>query len=119
MAALPRSPHRPALSGDRNQCPTCLELFNSGTSFDVHRTGAYGRTDVSGKYIPPTRRCLSSEEMRARGMSRNARGFWITRIREMDAEGSGGTADTTPTTNAADLPLRTAGKGIFEPEVSK
>lgn len=114
MAAIRRSPIRPALSGDRNQCPTCLELFNSVTAFDAHRTGAYGRTDPSGTYVAPTRRCLSSDEMRARGMSRNARGFWITRVREIAAERSGGAADTTQSQNTADLPLRTAGKGTVD-----
>ncbi len=56
-------------TGDRCQCRTCAEYFNSTRAFDKHRTGTYAQ---------PPRRCLSPDEMRARGMSQNAAGFWIT-----------------------------------------
>ena len=114
MPALRRSQIRPHLAGDRNQCPGCLELFNSLTAFDAHRTGAFGRLATAGNYIPSTRRCLSEAEMVARGMSRNARGFWITRIRA--AFEPRRYLDTTHAENAADSPLRTAAIGIVEPE---
>lgn len=56
------------LSGDRNQCCGCHEYFNSTFAFDKHRTGEFGKD----------RRCLTSDEMRAKGMSKNAAGFWIS-----------------------------------------
>lgn len=58
-----RSPVR--LSGDRNQCPTCGELFNRTSVFDKHRVGKYS-----------DRRCLTVEEMEAAGMFIGADGFW-------------------------------------------
>lgn len=56
------------LSGDRNQCAGCGEYFNSTFAFDKHRTGEFGKD----------RRCLTAEEMRAKGMDKNAAGFWIS-----------------------------------------
>lgn len=56
------------LSGDRNQCRGCGEFFNSTFAFDKHRTGDFGKN----------RRCLTPDEMRAKGMSKNAAGFWIS-----------------------------------------
>lgn len=57
------------LSGDRNQCPTCQEYFNSSSSFDYHRVGGYSPLN--------TRTCLTPSEMTSRGMSKNKDGFWI------------------------------------------
>jgi len=56
------------LTGDRNHCPSCQEYFNSSGTFDRHRTGSYD---------PPQRRCLSIQEMEAKGMSKNKSGYWI------------------------------------------
>jgi len=56
------------LSGDRNQCQTCKEYFNSSGAFDKHRVGEHGLN----------RRCRTREEMQAKGMSLNKDGFWIT-----------------------------------------
>lgn len=56
------------LSGDRNQCRGCGEFFNSSFAFDKHRTGSFGKD----------RRCLTAMEMSAKGMSKNAAGFWIS-----------------------------------------
>jgi hypothetical protein len=56
------------LTGDRNQCCGCGEYFNSTFAFDKHRTGDFGKD----------RRCLKADEMEAKGMSKNARGFWIS-----------------------------------------
>jgi hypothetical protein len=56
------------LTGNRNQCQSCKEYFNSNTAFDKHRTGDHGRN----------RRCRTPEEMIALGMSKNNAGFWIT-----------------------------------------
>jgi uncharacterized C2H2 Zn-finger protein len=61
------------LTGDRNECPGCGELFNSTSAFDRHRLGKHGI-----KEGPERRRCMSIEEIVARGMSKNAAGFWIT-----------------------------------------
>ena len=54
------------LRGNRNQCPTCNQYFNSNTSFDKHRTGAMG----------VNRRCRTTEEMLEVGMLILASGFW-------------------------------------------
>jgi hypothetical protein len=56
------------LTGDRNQCQGCKEFFNSTYAFDKHRHGTHGLD----------RRCLTSIEMKAKGMSTKADGFWIT-----------------------------------------
>lgn len=64
------------LSGDRNQCPTCGEYFNSTAAFEKHRIGEYGMG---------LRRCLSVEEMLCASMVISSQGFWITRA--FDAEG--------------------------------
>lgn len=55
------------LRGDRNQCPGCNRYFNSTGAFQKHRTGEYGKD----------RRCMTEEEMIAKGMSINSDGFWI------------------------------------------
>lgn len=56
------------LTGQRNQCRGCSQYFNSNTAFDKHRHGKVGHG----------RRCLTPEEMMAKGMSLNKAGFWIT-----------------------------------------
>lgn len=55
------------LTGARCRCPACGEHFNVVSTFDAHRTGGYD-----------ARRCLTSDEMTARGWLRNDAGFWIT-----------------------------------------
>lgn len=55
------------LRGDRNQCPTCCEYFNSSAAFEKHRAGEF-----------TARRCLTAEEMVGKGMDKNDAGFWIT-----------------------------------------
>ena len=55
------------LVGDQNQCPTCKEYFNSVHAFDKHRKGKHGID----------RHCLTIPEMLAKGMDKNAEGFWI------------------------------------------
>ena len=62
------------LSGDRNQCQGCREYFNSTHAFDKHRTGEHGKN----------RRCLTADEMEAKGMSKNSKGFWIGSVNPMD-----------------------------------
>lgn len=56
------------LTGNRNQCPSCHEYFNSLGAFDRHRTGYFGKN----------RQCRTTEGMLGAGMVKNADGFWIT-----------------------------------------
>lgn len=56
------------LGSQRNQCQGCKQYFNSNAAFDKHRTGKHG----------VNRRCMTSEEMKDKGMSINHAGFWIT-----------------------------------------
>ena len=56
------------LSGDRNQCPSCGEYFNSTYAFDKHRVGQHGID----------RRCLKIEQMLFIGMDKNSAGYWIS-----------------------------------------
>lgn len=58
------------LRGDRNQCPTCGEYFNSTRAFDKHRTGGFS---------PNTRRCLNTVEMSASGMVKNQADWWVSK----------------------------------------
>lgn len=51
----------------RNQCGGCRVFFNSVTAFDKHRIGEYG----------VDRRCMTVDEMTAKGMSVNEAGYWI------------------------------------------
>jgi hypothetical protein len=55
------------LSGDRNQCAGCKKYFNSTAAFDKHRTGQFG----------VDRRCKTTEEMIADGMSQRSDDFWV------------------------------------------
>ena len=61
------------VSGDRNQCAGCGELFNSSFAFDKHRTGEFGKD----------RRCMTVEEMKSKGMDINAAGYWVTSLNPM------------------------------------
>ena len=54
------------LSGDHCRCSTCREYFNSTSAFDRHRTGDYAG-----------RRCLTVDEMHAKGMVISATGWWL------------------------------------------
>jgi hypothetical protein len=61
----------PVLTGNRCQCTGCGDIFNSTSTFDRHGTGCFD--------VPGNRRCLSGDELIARGWSRNTAGFWIER----------------------------------------
>ena len=50
-------------------CTECHETFTGSSSGDKHRVG---------EFVPDTRRCLTSDEMRAKGMEQNARGQWTS-----------------------------------------
>lgn len=51
------------------RCCACGEYFKSPSSFDKHRITDQGE-----------RRCLTVSEMVSEGMSKNERGYWITRV---------------------------------------
>jgi len=55
------------LGGDHCECPACGEYFNSTYAFDTHRTGAW-----------TLRRCLTPDEMRAKGMAVSSTGWWLS-----------------------------------------
>lgn len=55
-----------ALRGDRNQCGSCNEYFNSTHAFEKHRHGDFGID----------RRCMTPFEMTERGMFVGGDGFW-------------------------------------------
>lgn len=54
-------------------CTACHQTFSGTTSGDMHRTGRHDTT-----VGPERRRCLASNEMRAKGMEQNDRGVWTT-----------------------------------------
>lgn len=54
-------------------CPSCHETFTGTTSGDMHRTGKH-HISVG----PDRRRCLTVEEMRAKGMKQNQHGYWTS-----------------------------------------
>ncbi len=57
----------------KSTCTGCQHVFNSIGVFDRHRIGEYQKTDGT----PSTRRCLTTEQMRAKGLLQNAKGWWI------------------------------------------
>ena len=56
------------LGSQRNQCPACREYFNSTSAFEKHRIGEFG----------VNRRCLTVDEMKAKGMKKNKDKFWVS-----------------------------------------
>jgi hypothetical protein len=73
-------------------CSACSAIFTCVSAFDMHRVGSFGEpiytASRSGKsrqvsgHTPHTRRCLTEAEMLAKGMARNDKGWWITRLSE-------------------------------------
>lgn len=59
-------------SGHRiEHCPACHQTFTGTSAGDKHRVG-----DHAVSRGPNRRRCLTPDEMRARGMGQNGRGQW-------------------------------------------
>jgi hypothetical protein len=54
----------------QSQCASCKQVFAGIRAFDAHRVGPYTRKQQK-------RRCLSSREMRLRGMAQNEQGWWM------------------------------------------
>lgn len=65
------------MTGNRCRCTACGEAFNSSSVFDRHRVGGWQGRGAD-------RRCLSPSEMRARGWTINAHGYWIERRQPRD-----------------------------------
>lgn len=67
------------LTGSRCRCGGCGEVFNSLSAFDAHRVGPYRQWWEP--VAAPDRRCLTAEQMAAKGMALNVRGYWVTETR--------------------------------------
>lgn len=52
----------------KSLCRGCHQMFTSLSAFDLHRTG---------KFENNKRRCLTEQEMLAKGMVQNAKGWWM------------------------------------------
>ena len=63
-----------------NLCDNCAKHFRSVSAFDRHRTGEYAKSGQRNG----TRRCMTTEEMQAKGMVQNVRGAWMAAPREDD-----------------------------------
>jgi hypothetical protein len=59
------------LTGHRCQCAACEKYFSRVSVFDKHRTGDYGKD----------RRCMTTEQMEAKGMRRTESGVWVGKAR--------------------------------------
>ncbi len=70
------------LTGNRCRCSACGEYFNSVSTFDRHRHGGWQGRGAD-------RRCLSPAELKARGWTLNAHGFWIVRRNAIASVGFG------------------------------
>lgn len=55
------------LTGHRCQCAACEKVFSRTSVFDKHRTGEYGKD----------RRCMTTEEMQAKGFTLTSAGVWV------------------------------------------
>lgn len=64
------------LTGQKNQCPSCGEYFNSNFAFEKHRTGKFG----------VDRRCLTADELLAKDWVKKESGFWTTGANPIFAE---------------------------------
>lgn len=81
-------PRNLPLTGNRTECTTCLECFNSESAFDRHLVSNYD-------YRKSTRRCLTVPQMIAKGFTTNPKGYWIRSQRRA------GTLRRKPATEAA------------------
>ena len=79
------------LTGQRNQCQSCKQYFNSNTAFDMHRTGKHG----------VDRRCRTPDEMTAKGMCVNTHGFWVSEAMSQELRSKHETAKTRDTEEEA------------------
>jgi hypothetical protein len=72
-----------------NLCRSCNQDFNSVDLFERHRVGTHQYTYSEGIAMTPMRedgrRCLSVDEMQAKGWEPNERGYWIDPEKVADA----------------------------------
>ena len=54
-------------------CSGCGQIFGGESGFEKHRAGEFRKLDVT----PSQRRCLTPQEMLARGLHQDERGRWI------------------------------------------
>ena len=63
-----------------NECGACGLDFSSLSGFESHRVGKHAYTYSQGVRMEPMRedgrRCLTADELTARGMAQNALGRW-------------------------------------------
>ncbi len=62
------------LTGTRNQCAACNQYFATTSAFERHRVGRHAK---AGEW-KGTRRCLTVEEMKAKGFELREPGVWVT-----------------------------------------
>lgn len=62
----------PAPHGKQEHCCACCQTFSGTTAGDMHRVGKHHISTG-----PDRRRCLSVDEMLAKGMTQNAHGVWL------------------------------------------
>ena len=92
----------PVLTESRCQCTACGEYFNSTSIFDLHRVGHFAAVGERAN----GRRCLTPEEMEARGYLKSAAGFWVRSLREACTTRVEAPPDPYPATT---LPARAEG----------
>lgn len=63
------------LTGNKCECTACGQFFNRVSTFDRHRVGQFG----------VDRRCLTMDEMTAKGWRLNDKRFWLTEARALPA----------------------------------
>ena len=68
-----------------NLCTACGLDFTSVRLFDAHRVGRHEYLYAEGLQLEPPRedgrRCLSGDEMEAKGWQQDARGRWFNPVR--------------------------------------
>jgi len=100
------------LRGDRCVCARCGERFNSTAAFDAHRTGK-----LKLQALNYGRRCLLDFEMVSKGMTRNAKGFWLT-PRKSPRKTRGTPAYPVQETTSEEPCHRSSGPGLQPPKSS-
>lgn len=69
------------LKGDRNQCPSCSEFFNSVVAFEKHRKPSKWFTGIKptlARTLGYPHRCLTPTEMKSGGMEKNNFDYWVS-----------------------------------------
>jgi hypothetical protein len=56
----------------KSWCTVCKHTFTTVRAFDLHRAGSFRQR---------TRRCMTEQEMLAKGMTRSRKGWWVAATR--------------------------------------